>query len=289
MSERPLVSIVTPSLNGAKFIEQAILSVRRQEYEPIEHIVVDGGSTDDTLEILTRYQHLIWVSEHDAGQADAINTGFRMARGEVVAWLNVDDLYLDGAVGRAVRALQARPEAGWVYANYVLVDAGGTELRRVKPARFDLKRQTRSGNLVASPTVFMRKATLEQAGLLDTRYHYAFDYDLWIRLGRLVPALQVDEYWAAFRIHEESKSTAHPADFWREEREIIRSYRLGRGTLLPDHRVRRIQYEHPALGLLLAKGVRVMRLLRDGDLREVGRRVRGHVVPVVRTLLRRSK
>lgn len=288
MIEPGLVSIVTPSLNGASFLERAIESVRDQGYGAIEHLVIDGGSTDGTLEILQRYPHLVWVSEEDAGQADAINKGFRMARGEVVAWLNTDDFYLDGAVESAVRALEAHPEVGWVYANYVQVNSGGVELRRSKPPTFDLRRQERRGNLVSSPTVFMRRAALEQAGLLDTRYHYAFDYDLWIRLGRLCPPLQLDEYWAAFRIHEGSKSAAYPAEFWREEREIMRSYRRGRGMVFPDYRVQRIRHRHPRLGLVLAKGLRAARLLLDGDISEFGRKLRRHLAPVARALARRS-
>jgi glycosyltransferase involved in cell wall biosynthesis len=220
----PLVSIVTPSLNQARFIEATIRSVQSQDYPNIEHVVVDGASVDGTLEILKRHPSLRWISEQDDGQADAINKGFSLTRGSIFAWLNADDVYFDGAVRQAVTALTARPEVAMVYANYVEIDEEGREIKRQKMAPFDLERQINSANVIPQPTVFVRRAAWELVGGLDTQYQYAFDYDLWIRLGKRFPLLHVDEYWAGFRIHPETKTSRHPREIWREDRLISRRH-----------------------------------------------------------------
>lgn len=271
-----LVSIVTPSLDQGAFIERCLTSVAEQDYRPIEHIVVDGGSTDATISILERHPRIAWVSEPDEGQVDALNKGFGMAQGEFVAWLNADDFYLPGAVTRAVRALERHPDAAFVYANYVEVGAGGQELRRVKPPRFDVRHQLTLGNLVPSPTVFMRRATLAEVGPLDSSYRHSFDYDLWNRIVMRFPIVYRDEFWVCFRLHERSKTVSVSAEFWREDREIVRRYRGRRLRLFPDYRVRMIAHRSPRLGGALAKAVRVARLLRRGELRELGRRARQH-------------
>src|SRR5438128_8552250 len=127
----PLVSIVTPSYNQGRFIEDTIRSVLAQDYPNLEYIVVDGGSTDHTLDVLRRYEgRLRWVSEPDRGQSEAINKGFRMARGEIVSWLNSDDTYVPGAIGKAVAHLGARPEVVMVYGEGYLLDEGGRVTRR---------------------------------------------------------------------------------------------------------------------------------------------------------------
>jgi glycosyltransferase involved in cell wall biosynthesis len=220
----PLVSIVTPSLNQGRFIAATIESVKTQDYPHIEHIVADGGSTDETLEILARYSHLIWVSEPDQGQCDAINKGFRMARGEIVAWLNSDDIYQPGAVAEAAGILADHPEAALVYANYLRIDEEGRELRRFKARPFNFRYMLDSGNQIPQPTVFMRASVLREVGFLNQAYQYTMDFDLWIRIGRKFPLLYVDRYWSATREHPETKTSREPARLLQEEREIARAH-----------------------------------------------------------------
>jgi Glycosyltransferases involved in cell wall biogenesis len=146
----PIVSIVTPSLDQGRFIEETIKSVLEQDYPRLEHIVVDGGSTDETLDVLRRYPHLTWISEPDAGQADAVNKGFGMARGDVFGWLNADDLYLPGAVSVAVQALR-ETGAGLVHAGWRQIDEHGATIRDIAPVPFDLDAQLNDGTPSASP------------------------------------------------------------------------------------------------------------------------------------------
>ncbi len=140
MAELPLVSIVTPSLNQGKFLEETIQSVLSQEYPKLEYLIVDGGSTDNSLEIIRKYADQLawWVSEPDQGQTDAINKGFSHAKGQVLAWLNSDDSYLPGAVSSAVTCLQAYPEAAMVYGDANLVDEDGQILGRFPSRQTDL-------------------------------------------------------------------------------------------------------------------------------------------------------
>lgn len=244
----PLVSVVTPSFNQAAYIEETIRSVREQEYPRIEHVVVDGGSTDGTPEILAAHAELRWLSEPDDGQADALAKGFRLAGGDVLAWLNSDDLYLPGTVSKAVEALQSSG-AAMVYANMVEIDATGHEVGRQKARRFNLDRLLNIGNSIPQPTVFLRRDAFEAVGGIDRRYHFAMDYDLWIRVGRRFPVHYVDDFWACFRLHEESKTVAREREFWREVREISR--RHGGRLLFSDLALTCIHTDHRLLGSLL--------------------------------------
>jgi glycosyltransferase involved in cell wall biosynthesis len=218
------VSVVTPSFNAAPFIRQTLDSVAEQDYPRIEHIVVDGGSTDGTAALLAQADGIRWISEPDGGQADAIAKGFAMAQGEIVAWLNADDVYLPGAVSAAVAELQQRPDCGLVFAGCVVIDADGQEVDRSMPPDFSLPREIDAGNSIPQPTVFLRRAALDAVGGVDTAYHYAMDYDLWLRVGTAFPVVRAEGYWAGFRMHPASKSVAHARRFWREEREISRKH-----------------------------------------------------------------
>jgi glycosyltransferase involved in cell wall biosynthesis len=266
---QPLVTIVTPSYNTAAFIEQTIVSVAEQDYPAIEHIVVDGGSGDGTLEILRRHPHLRWLSEPDGGQADAINKGFRLATGQIVAWLNSDDYYLPGAVSQAVEALRAEPLCGMVYSNFVVVEEDGCEEGRYEAPEWDLAREIERGNFVPQQTTFFRREALDAVGLLEERYHFAMDYDLFIRIGKQFPVRRVDDWWAAFRIHPSSKTIALTKRFWSEEREISR--RHGAPWLsehLVAHWYRRLRIPDAALPVTW----QTIALLRRGDFAGLARR-----------------
>lgn len=203
----PLVSIVTPSYNQAAYLESTIQSVLQQEYAPLEYLVVDGGSTDGSVEIIERYADQLawWVSEKDRGQADAINKGFRRARGEIVAWVNSDDLYLPGAVKEAVAVLEENPRVGMVYGNAVSADAEGVLLNHLRFAEWDLKDLLRF-RMICQPAVFMRRAVLEEVHFLDPSYHFLLDHNLWIRIARRSEILHCERAWAVSRYHPEAKN-----------------------------------------------------------------------------------
>ena len=203
----PLVSVVTPSLNQGQYIEEAIQSVLAQDYPRVEHIVVDGGSSDETLEILRRFPHLRWLSEPDDGQASAINKGFRMASGEIFAWLNADDYYLSGAVTAAVEMIRVTG-CGLVHGGWRQVDEDGTVIRDVAPLEFDYRRQLEDVNAVCQPGSFFTRDAYWAVGGVDETYQYAMDYELWLKLGARFPVRHVDRIQAAYRYHTSSKSTA---------------------------------------------------------------------------------
>lgn len=219
----PLVSIVTPSLNQGCFVEQAIKSVLGQDYPNIEYVVVDGGSTDETLGILRRYPHLRWMSERDRGQTDALIKGFREASGSVLAWLNADDYYLPGAVRTAVDALVAGG-AGMVYGRCLHIDACGAVLGATALQKFDLRRELEWGTKVPQPTTFFTRQAYEAVGGLDVRWSYAMDYDLWLKIAKRFPIREVDATLAAFRFHGASKTGSQADRFWPEVHRISRRH-----------------------------------------------------------------
>jgi glycosyltransferase involved in cell wall biosynthesis len=220
--ELPLVTVVTPSYNQAGYLEQTIRSVLEQDHARLEYFVSDGGSTDGSVEIIRKYAGRLsgWVSEKDQGQADAINKGLKRAGGGIVAWLNSDDYYLPGAVSRAVRAFQEHPEAGLVYGNVLSVDGEGKtfNLQAFRPYTLaDLM----SFQIISQPAVFMRRAVLEQTGLLDASYHLLLDHQLWLRMASLAPIVYIPETLAAARYHAGAKNLTRTADFGGEAFRIV--------------------------------------------------------------------
>ncbi len=218
----PLVSIITPSYNQAAYLEQTLCSVLDQDYAPLEYLVVDGGSTDGSVEIIQRYAGRLawWVSERDAGQAEAINKGLRRARGEIVAWLNSDDLYLPGAIAQAAALLQSEPALGMVFGDALTIDPQGAILNRLAFGDWGLADLLRF-RIICQPAVFMRRAVVEQAGSLDLSYHFMLDHQLWLRLARLAPVRHVPAVWAAARHHPGAKNVAQAPGFARETLRLL--------------------------------------------------------------------
>ena len=209
MAESPLVSVVTPSYNTGAFIEETILSVKNQTYPHIEHIIMDGGSTDNTLDIIRKYEgtyNMRWVSEPDKGQSDAINKGWKMARGEIIGWLNSDDTYLPYAVDTAVKYLNDYPDVGMVYGECNIINECNQVTGRCEARAFDLKEMLHQGNMVPQPTVFLRREVLEEVGQLDTKLHFAMDFDLWIRIALKFKIAYIPQYLANFRLCPGTKS-----------------------------------------------------------------------------------
>ncbi len=216
------VSIVTPSFNQARFLEQTIRSVLEQGYPSLEYFVIDGGSTDSSVEIIQKYADKLtgWVSEKDQGQADAINKGLKQAHGEIVAWVNSDDYYLPGAIQIAVETFHQHPEAGLVYGDVLSVDENSQTFNRQTFKPFNLL-DLMSFQIISQPAVFMRRSVLEQAGLLDTSFHMLLDHHLWLRMARVSSMRYVPKTLAAARYHTKAKNLANTADFGREAFRIV--------------------------------------------------------------------
>jgi glycosyltransferase involved in cell wall biosynthesis len=238
-----LVSIVTPSFNQARFLETTLRSVLEQDYPAIEYIIVDGGSTDGSVEIIRRYAERLawWVSEPDRGQTEAINKGFAHAHGEILAWLNSDDVYLPGAITQAVDFLQSHPEAGMVYGDANFINVEGREIGHFPARQTDYTRLRRGYVHIPQQAAFFRAELWLKVGPLDPSFYFAMDYDLWVRLARLAPLVYVPRPWASFRLHGEGKTITADDRCWPE---MLRVHRREGGSwfslLVAKYLVRRL-------------------------------------------------
>lgn len=203
---RARLSIVTPSLNQAAFIEECIASVRDQLEPGDEHIVVDGGSTDSTVEVLRRHPHLRWISEPDRGQADALNKGFKMARGEIIGWLNADDAYVEDTLAVIRRFFEKKRDVALCYGYVNVIDAEGRLIRKRYSPDFDFGLLVRNGDCYAQPTFFFRKSALEEVGYLDPARRWTMDYDMILRFGRKFGVRNIPRVLGSFRQHSGSMS-----------------------------------------------------------------------------------
>lgn len=228
------VSVITPSYNQVQFLETTIQSVLSQDYPDIEYIIVDGGSTDGSVEIIQKYAHRLawWISEKDRGQTDAINKGFARATGDVLAWLNSDDVYRPGAVREAVEYLTSHPEAGMVYGDSGFIDADGRVIGMF-PARQTDYRRLRQGYVhVPQQASFFRADLWRKIGPLDPSFYFAMDYDLWVRLAKQAPLVYLPgRTWADFRLHGGAKTVAADDRCWPEMLRV--HYRDGGSRFAP--------------------------------------------------------
>jgi glycosyltransferase involved in cell wall biosynthesis len=208
-SASPLVSIITPTFNRATYLPETIESVLSQTYRPLEYIVLDDGSEDDTQAVLESYQdRLVWTTHANVGETRTVNRGFAMAKGAIVAVVNSDDPLLPNAVRRAVEFLESRPEVLVAYPDWLAIDACSNVLRRVRVAEYDYLRMARRFQCVVGPGAFIRRAAVEKLGGRDPRYRYVADLEFWLRLGLLGPFARIPEPLATFRAHPQSTSVA---------------------------------------------------------------------------------
>jgi glycosyltransferase involved in cell wall biosynthesis len=214
----PLVSIVTPSYNHARFLEETIRSVLEQDYPKIEYIIVDGGSVDGSLEIIRSYETRLawWVSEPDEGQTDAINKGFAHARGEIFAWLNSDDTYLPGAIREAVTYLLGHSETGMVYGDANFIDEHGQVTGRFPARQTDYRRLRRGFVHIPQQASFFCADLWKKVGPLDPSFYFSMDYDLWVRLAKISQLQYLPRPWANFRLHPSAKTNLADERCWPE-------------------------------------------------------------------------
>src|SRR6266536_2670185 len=214
----PTISIVTPSYQQGLFIEQTIRSVLLQGYASLEYIVIDGGSQDDSVEIIRTYQDWLgsWVSEPDGGQTDALNKGFARSHGAIMGWLNSDDLYMPGALGQVANAMRAHPTAELVYGGCDLIDADGHYLRPYWTLPFRRADVLRGASGIAQPAAFWRRSIWKRVGPLHPDYHYCMDLDLWMSIAERSDVVHCPQTWACFRMHDASKTLSGESPFEAE-------------------------------------------------------------------------
>ena len=221
------VSVITPSFNQAAYLEQTIQSVLGQDL-PIEYWVMDGGSQDGSVEIIRRYANRLagWVSEPDAGQADAVNKGLLRASGDVIGWLNSDDLYQPGAARRALQAFEQNTDAALVFGDVWSLDGAGKVINQMRYGAWGLQ-ELMTFHIVGQPGVWIRRSALlamakpAQGEFLDLSYHYLLDHQLWLRLAQMGSMLYLGQPMAAARFHPAAKNVAHAAAFGQEAYRIV--------------------------------------------------------------------
>lgn len=204
-----MLTIITPSYNQANYIEETIQSVLRQNYPNLEHLVMDGGSTDGTVDILKKYPHLQSVSEKDRGQTHAVNKGIQKAKGEIIGWVNSDDTFLEGAFNAVIQKFSSTPDCFVLFGDYHAVDERGNPLYSTKGFCGTYEEMVRWWDYtyaIHQPTVFVRKEVFTKAGLLDESYHYAMDYEWWLRVARHYAFHHVPKYIATYRMHKDAKT-----------------------------------------------------------------------------------
>lgn len=206
---KPLVSIITPSYNQGRFIRETIESVLSQDYENIEYIVVDGLSADESLDIIKEYAgKLTLISEKDNGQSDAINKGFKIAHGDIVAWLNSDDVYEPHSASRAVEEFLKNDKLGLVYGDGYIIDADSNKLKVFEYTQeFDYWKLVNFWDYIMQPATFFRRETLQKVGYLDENLHYCMDWDLWIRLAAVSEVKYIPELLACSREYGDTKTS----------------------------------------------------------------------------------
>ncbi len=225
------ISIITPSFNQGQFIEQTIQSVLNQNYPNLEYIVMDGGSTDDTLSILKKYEgKLKWFSGKDKGQSDAINKGLKMATGDIVAWLNSDDYFLPGMLRKVADEFEKNKKTQWVTGDYRIVDEKGKQIQSFIPWYKGLLRKHPTfnmlsfANFIIQPSTFWKKNIMEEVGYLREEYHLCMDYDLWLRIMKKYQPAVFSTPLSAFRIHGTSKGKLQYGIQFKEEVQVAKQY-----------------------------------------------------------------
>lgn len=222
MENLPKISIITPSFNQAQFLEKTILSVLNQNYPNLEYIIVDGGSTDGSVEIIKKYEDKLkwWVSEKDDGQVHAINKGLRRATGTWVGWQNSDDIYFKNTLNDLSLEIKKNHEAGLITADIILIDAQDRPIREIRYVKPTYKSVLAEGMVLTNQSAFWLRDIHNKIGFLDERYQYSFDYEWFLRILKHTKAKHINKIWGAFRQHQDSKTFCFDNKF-QEEKKLI--------------------------------------------------------------------
>jgi glycosyltransferase involved in cell wall biosynthesis len=214
----PRISVVTCSYNQGAFLEETIRSVLLQGYPDLEYVIIDGGSTDESVEIIRRYAPWLsfWVSEPDEGQSEALSKGFARSTGDILAWLNSDDIYCRGALSSVGSYYQQHPETGLLYGDSEVIDADGAVIERLKGQQTDVE-SLLVRNVIPQPSAFFSRRAFDKAGGINTKLHFIMDYELWVRMVLQGTTLHyVPELLSRFRWYQVSKSGSYSTQFGYE-------------------------------------------------------------------------
>lgn len=260
------VSIITPSFNQGQFIERTLQSVANQSVPDveIEHVVFDGGSTDNTVEILKRFTPSVrWVSKKDKGQTDAVNQGISATDGDIIGWLNSDDVYYPGAIAHAVAFFASHPEVDVVYgmAEHIDLEDHAFEAYPSEPWDFERLKET---CFISQPALFFRRRVVESHGLLDESLNYCMDYEYWLRLGKAgVHFAYLEEKLAGSRLYAETKTLGARVKVHKEINDMLKKL-LGR---VPDKWL--YNYAHAVLGAKSGRDISRRRFVFEIGIRAV--------------------
>lgn len=233
-----LISVIIPSYNQGQFISKTIESILSQSYKNVEILVIDGGSSDNTVDILKGYENRIyWVSEKDNGQTDAINKGMAMAKGDILTYLNSDDFYLDGALEKVAEVFNSIKNTFWITGDYLLVDKQGNRINSPIVGYKKLFRKILSFKLltvlnpIIQPSTFLSRGMVEQVGTFNEKLIYTMDYEYWLRAIKIHNPVVLDAKLSAFRVHKNSKGGSQFKQQFNEELQIARKYQSNKGLL----------------------------------------------------------
>ena len=248
----PKISVVTPSFNQAAYLERTILSVLNQNYPNLEYIILDGGSTDGSVEIIKKYEKYLayWVSEKDKGQTDAINRGLKMATGHWLTFQNSDDVFAPDAFNNLLKGIKSNPSTSIFFGNFVFIDEHDRTYEIMKSVPFSIYAQVYEGIQVHNQSFFFKKQVCEQFGYFDAQYTFAFDYEIMARWGiqSSVKTKLINDLWGGFRVHSSAKSSTISETGLREHAHIKAHYHQQLKPVLPEKiiylyiRIRKILY-----------------------------------------------
>lgn len=245
-------SIVTPSYNQAGFLRDTIESVLTQDEQDIEYIIMDGGSTDGSAEVIREYEPRLkyCCSRPDKGQADAINEGFSMSSGDVLGWINSDDMLMPGALNYVAEVFQENPEVRFMYGGCEIIDESGNHSKYLIEPYYNEKWQIYIRSCVPQPSAFWRRDLYFEVGGLDTSLHYAMDYDLWFKFCAVTSPFVTKRILSRQRMHTNTKTLSEPAALERDKEQVRQRY-----FTLPPYSSRQVRRIIWRMHRILKKGV----------------------------------